>query len=197
MRTAGASSTSNTGGSARWPSPLSGEKRGRFILATALVLAVVAGFVLLRPPVAPEKFRQNEMNPPSGYSFAPLMEGGAPALSPDGSTIAYVAQGSAGRSLWVQSVDAFDARALTGTDGAAAPFWSPDGDELAFIADGSLKTVRLDGGAPRVLVTGIRFTSQGAVPGTWNSDGTILFRVKDETCGAFRRRGRTHGSHDS
>ena len=138
------------------------EKRGRFILATALVLAVVAGFVLLRPPVAPEEFRQNEMNPPSGYSFAPLMEGGAPALSPDGSTIAYVAQGSAGRSLWVQSVDAFDARSLTGTDGAAAPFWSPDGDELAFIADGSLKTVRLDGGAPRVLVTGI--PTRGVAP---------------------------------
>ena len=91
------------------------------------------------------------------------MEGGAPALSPDGTRIAFVAQGRAGRSLWVQSLDAFDAKSLTGTDGAAAPFWSPGSDELAFVADGSLKAVRLDGGAPRVLATGVRFTSQGAL----------------------------------
>ena len=104
------------------------------------------------------------------------MEGGAPALSPDGTKIAFVAQGRAGKSLWVQSLDAFDAKSLTGTDGAAAPFWSPGSDELAFFADGSLKAVKLDGGAPRVLATGLRFTSQGALPGAWSGDGTLLFR---------------------
>ena len=149
--------------------------RGRLVLATALVLAAVVGSVLLLRPAAPERVRRNSIVPPDGYSFAPLMEGGAPALSPDGTKIAFVAQGRAGRSLWVQSLDAFDAKSLTGTDGAAAPFWSPDSDELAFFADGSLKTVRLDGGAPRVLATGLQFTSQGALPGAWSGDGTVLF----------------------
>ena len=150
--------------------------RGRFVLAAAVVLAALAGIALLLRPQAPETVRRNWIVPPEGYSFAPLMEGGAPALSPDGTRIAFVAQRGAERSLWVQSLDAFDARSLTGTDGAAAPFWSPDSDELAFFADRSLKTVRLDGGAPRALATGVRFASQGALPGAWNGDGTVFFR---------------------
>jgi eukaryotic-like serine/threonine-protein kinase len=157
--------------------------RGRLILATALVLAAVVGSVLLFRPAAPENVREHWINPPEGHSFAPLMEGGAPALSPDGTRIAFVAQGREGRSLWVQSLDAFDAKSLTGTDGAAAPFWAPGSDELAFVADGSLKTMKLDGGAPRVLATGVRFTSQGALPGTWSGDGTILFRAVGQTRG--------------
>src|SRR5688572_17106837 len=152
------------------------RNRGRLALAAALVLALIAGSFLLRRPAAPEKVRRNEITPPNGYSFAPLMEGGAPALSPDGTKIAFVAQDRAGiSSLWVQSRDAFDAQLLTGTDHAAAPFWSPDGDEIAFFADGTLKTVKLDGGAPRVRATGLRFGSQGALPGAWNGDGTLLF----------------------
>ena len=156
---------------------------------------------LLRPE-APETVRRNWIVPPEGYSFAPLMEGGAPALSPDGTKIAFVAQGRAGKSLWVQSLDAFDAKSLTGTDGAAAPFWSPGSDELAFFADGSLKAVKLDGGAPRVLATGVRFTSQGALPGAWSDDGTILFRRPGQTPSGSNplveclvERGRGRGRH--
>ena len=161
--------------------------RGRLILATALVLAAVVGSVLLFRPAAPENVREHWINPPEGHSFAPLMEGGAPALSPGGTRIAFVAQGREGRSLWVQSLDAFDAKSLTGTDGAGAPFWSPGSDELAFVADGSLKALKLDGGAPRVLATGVRFTSQGALPGAWSGDGTILFRGPGQN-----RVGQTH-----
>jgi len=155
--------------------------RGRLVLATAFVLAAILGSALLLRPAVPEKVRRNSIVPPEGLSFAPLMNGGAPALSPDGTKIAFVVEDSAGRSLWVQSLDAFDAKSLTGTQGAAAPFWSPGGDELAFVAEGSLKTVKLDGGAPRVLATGVQFTSQGALPGAWNGDGTLLFLHLDNT----------------
>ena len=154
---------------------------GRFVLATAVVLAAVAGVAFLLRPEAPETIRRNWIVPPEGYSFAPLMEGGAPALSPDGTKIAFVTEGPTGKSLWVQSLDAFDAKSLTGTERAAAPFWSPDGDELAFIADGSLKIVKPDGGTPRVLASGLRFGSQGALPGTWSSDGTVLFLGKSNS----------------
>ena len=159
------------------------RNRGRLVLAAAFVLAAIAGSAVLLRPAAPEKVRRNSIVPPEGHSFASLMEGGAPALSPDGTKIAFVAvaQGRPGTSLWVQSLDAFDAKSLTGTEGAAAPFWSPGSDELAFVADGSLKTVRLDGGAPRVLATGLQFSSQGALPGAWNGDGTLLFYNRQDT----------------
>ena len=153
------------------------RNRGRLALAAALVLAPIAGSFLLRRPATSENRQENFINPPDGHSFAPLMEGGAPALSPDGTKIAFVAQDAAGkRSLWVQSRDTFDARPLPGTDGAAAPFWSPGSDELAFFAHGNLKALKLDGGASRELATGLRFSSQGALPGTWNGDGTLIFR---------------------
>ena len=152
--------------------------RGRLILAAAFVLAPIAGSVLLLRPVVREKRRAHLINPPESHSFVPLMEGGAPALSPDGTRIAFVAQGREGRSLlWVQSPDALDADPLTGTDGARAPFWSPDSDEIAFFADGSLKAVKPDGGSPRELATGVGGSgSQGALPGAWSGDGTLLFR---------------------
>ena len=67
------------------------RNRGRLVLATAFVLAAIAGSALLLRPAAPEKVRRNLIVPPEGHSFAPLMEGGAPALSPDGTKIAFVA----------------------------------------------------------------------------------------------------------
>ena len=161
---------------ARMAAVLVRRNRGRFVLATAVVLAAIAGVAFLLRPEAPETVRRNWIVPPEGYSFAPLMEGGAPALSPDGTKIAFVAQGRAGKSLWVQSLDGFDAKSLTGTDGAAAPFWSPDSDELAFFADGSLKAVKLDGGAPRELATGsgsllrARCQEHGVATGRYSSD---------------------------
>jgi Tol biopolymer transport system component len=156
------------------------QNRGRLALAVALVLTPFAGFLLRRPAAPEAAFRENEINPPEDYSFAPLMEGGAPALSPDGTKIAFVAQDGAGRrSLWFQSLDAFDAHQLTGTDGAAAPFWSPDSGALAFFAYGALKTVTLDGGAPQTLAPWERFGSQGALPGTWSGDETLLWQRSD------------------
>jgi len=69
------------------------------------------------------------------------------ALSPDGSTLAYVSiQESSGLSvLYVQSVGSPDSRALPGTEGASYPFWSPDGQYLAFFANGKLQKVALAG----------------------------------------------------
>jgi serine/threonine protein kinase len=52
------------------------RNRGRLALAAAFVLAPIAGSFFLRRPAAPEKVRRNEITPPDGYSFAPLMEGG-------------------------------------------------------------------------------------------------------------------------
>src|SRR6185437_4158678 len=94
------------------------------------------------------------------------------ALSPDGSTLAYVSiQESSGLSvLYVQSVGSPDSRALPGTEGASYPFWSPDGQYLAFFANGKLQKVALAGGAPQALTT--VWAARG---GSWSKNDVILF----------------------
>jgi len=155
--------------------PFAMRHRGLFALGAALSAIAIAAYVFAPRQAAPEKVRRNEITAPRAHTFVSLMEGGPVALSPDGRQVAFVATGTNGRSLWVRSVDAFDARELTGTEGAAAPFWSPLSDAIAFVADGKLKTVTLSGGVPQELASGLSFTSQGAMPGTWNRDGMLAY----------------------
>jgi eukaryotic-like serine/threonine-protein kinase len=56
--------------------------------------------------------------------------------------------------LWVRSMDAVQARVLSGTEGATFPFWAQDGRSLGFFADGKLKVVELNGGPPLVVTDG-------------------------------------------
>src|SRR5262249_31193443 len=115
--------------------------------------------------------------PPEGTSFLDVSSGGAPALSPDGRAIAFVAESPAGRALWVRSLDKLDARPLPGTEGATNPFWSPDGGRLGFTdsIQRRMKTVDVTGGQPVALGSGTTITAIGAA--TWSRDGTILFNA--------------------
>ena len=74
--------------------------------------------------------------------------GASAILSPDGTTLAFVAQQQAGQTrLFVRKLDQLQAAALAGTEGANSPFFSPDGQWLAFFAGGKLKKVSVTGGA--------------------------------------------------
>jgi len=154
---------------------LARRPRALILVGAAAVAIAVAAYAFAPRGAIRETVRRNEVTAPRGYTFTPLMEGGPIAVSPDGRQIAFVATGPSGPSLWVRSVDAFDARELTGTAGAAAPFWSPTSDAIAFVADGKLKTVPLSGGVPQELATGLSFTSQGAMPGAWSRDGMLAY----------------------
>src|SRR5205085_2716841 len=54
------------------------------------------------------------------------------ALSPDGRWLAFIASGDGLPQLWVRSLDATNAIALKGTEGAEYPFWSPDSRSIGF-----------------------------------------------------------------
>jgi serine/threonine-protein kinase len=103
-----------------------------------------------------------------------IQVGNSLALSPDGSTLAFVALGSdGGARLFVRRLEALEAVELEGTIGAHAPFFSPDGRWLGFYADGRVKkTLVAGGGSPIALAEAADFL--GA---SWGVDGFIVARL--------------------
>ncbi len=96
--------------------------------------------------------------------------GASAILSPDGTTLAFVAQQTGLSRLFIRKLDQLQAAPLAGTEGAASPFFSPDGHWLAFFAGGALKKVSVSGGAAVTLCD-----APSGRGGTWADDGTILF----------------------
>ena len=93
------------------------------------------------------------------------------ALSPDGSTLAYVSteESSGLPVLYLQRIGSPDRRALAGTEGASYPFWSPDGQYLAFSANGKLMKLAVAGGAPQMLTNVWASRS-----GSWSKNNVII-----------------------
>ena len=137
----------------------------------AISAAVLAGFLLLRPDqnesrVEPIKFT---FEPPENATL--LREGLETAVSPDGTRVAFVAQGNSGpTSIWIRSMSSQESQRIEGTDNAIGPFWSPDGQFLGFFAQGKLKKVAVDGGPPQNICT----TTPG-LGATWSQTGEIVF----------------------
>ena len=118
---------------------------------------------------APKPVLSTSILPPKDMRFDGNV--GAPAISPDGLRLAYVAIGQDGKSaLWMRTLATGSAQALPGTDGAAHPFWSPDSRQVGFFASGKLKRIDAAGGPAQAICD----ASQGR-GGAWGADGTILF----------------------
>jgi Tol biopolymer transport system component len=108
---------------------------------------------------------------PAGAPVAPF-----PALSPDGTRLAFVANADGeAAGIWVRNLDSLDVRRLndtsvrTDTLSPALPFWSPDSRTIGFFADGKLKRVAADGGSPQTICD-----AQQSGGASWSSDGTTI-----------------------
>jgi Tol biopolymer transport system component len=142
------------------------------IAALSLAAAAITGtlwFRGLNAPRAAERLML-EIGPPDGEKFVVQSNAGAAVISPDGSMVAFLAQGPAARRLYVRSLVTGEARAISGSEEASYPFWSPDSRSLAFFGSSKLLTVSIAGGLPEAVAD----IQQGR-GGTWTDNGVILF----------------------
>jgi serine/threonine protein kinase len=146
-------------------------------VAAAIVVGVLAGFLLHRSAPSSPGIR-TVINPPPGGHFRLTDDAaGSPVLSPDGAYLAFTATGSDGKtSIWVRPMNAGEAHALPDTNDAIFPFWSPDSRSIGFFANNKLKTIETDGSVAQVLCD---------VPlgrgGAWGTSGVIVFSAAPVT----------------
>ena len=134
-------------------------------LAAALFAAVAAAALVVHLRQTPPAHQVVQFQI-SSLANHPFDIGDKAAASPDGRRIVF----SAGRRLFVRSLDSPSVRELPGTEGGVKPFWSADGRYVAYEAYWKLMKVSLIGGPPVFLCD--VFGSPG---GAWSRDGTILF----------------------
>jgi len=150
------------------PTP-KGLSRGKKALwAASVLLAAITGTRLVSPP-APNRppVRRFEVVVPNLATDT----GRAPALSPDGRRILYLA----GQTLWVRDLDRTEPRALITGGSVVFPFWSPDGSQIAYLSGGKLWKVPAAGGTP-IVVASAGFNRGARTPGgAWLEDGRIVF----------------------
>jgi Tol biopolymer transport system component len=140
-------------------------------IAAAVVALLAAAYVWLGPARTmrtENRLMRFSMESPKGFAFAAPAE---MALSPDGSTLAFVAIDSSGVShVFLRPLASQEARVLPGTDRASLPFWSPDGRDVAFFASGKLRKIAIDGSTPEVLCD-----APDGRGGAWSPRGVIVF----------------------
>jgi Tol biopolymer transport system component len=144
--------------------------RARIVLlwAASLVAAVaaagIAGYLLRPQPAA----RLQKLSIPV-ESNAYIIE---PAISPDGTKIAFVAPARA--RIAVRALDQWAARELDGTEGAVRPFWSPDSQWLAFVrAEQLMKVPAVGGPVVRIATLPAVQVPLRVSNGVWTEDGFI------------------------
>jgi serine/threonine protein kinase/Tol biopolymer transport system component len=99
-----------------------------------------------------------------------LLRTPAVALSPDGSTLAFLANSDGVNRLYLRKRDDTEIKMIPGTEGALDAAFSPDGQWIAFIADFTLKKVPLNG--PVVSLANNKDDPRGV---GWINNDTLVY----------------------
>ena len=111
------------------------------LIALALSVAYVR-----RPALEAEPLRF-AINPPERARFFDW-----PTISPDGRTLAFIAEVDGKTQLWVRPLGATTTRPLVEvSSNLPYPFWSPDSQFIAYFDTKKLKKIALAGGTPETL----------------------------------------------
>jgi serine/threonine protein kinase/Tol biopolymer transport system component len=155
----------------REPQPARTHKKWQWLGAAPLGIAAIVAAATLwtrdTPPAAGSPLHVEITTPPT-QDFGDLS---SVAVSPDGKRLVFLAPVDGRPVLWLRSLDSFDFRPLTGTEGAYLPFWSADSRSVAFFTLGRLARVDLGSGLVSTIAS-VPFTGVG---GDWNGRGVVLF----------------------
>jgi Tol biopolymer transport system component/tRNA A-37 threonylcarbamoyl transferase component Bud32 len=147
-------------------STTSRDARTWWIGAVVCLLAFVLGWLAHRPSTAAPGSVQFEIQPDSGYEMV-----GRPAISPDGSVIAFWATLGESVDLFIRQAGELKLHRLARTtDGDNASF-SPDGAWIGYTAGGNLLKIPVVGGVP-VIIAKVPDLVLGT---SWSPDGFVLF----------------------
>ncbi|HVT04583.1 MAG TPA: hypothetical protein VHL58_14550, partial [Thermoanaerobaculia bacterium] len=114
-----------------------------------IIVAGVTGFAIARARSQPSMPIRLTFMSPELAGGADDSEASGFALSPDGTTLAFIGVRNATRSLFVRPLNRFESRPLPGTEGASFPFWSPDSRNIGFFAGGKMKRIAVAGNLAR------------------------------------------------
>ncbi len=161
------------------PAPVRKPLSKREIAAlTAAALMTVAALTLWLRPRSGQASSASLSGPAIFAASLPGRDLGlsSPAVSPDGSRVAFIATSAAGTSIVVRQLNALQAQPIKNTAGVreSSLFWSPDGGSIGFAAGGKLKTVELSTNRINELAS-----APSGYGGTWAPDGTILFNPEE------------------
>jgi Tol biopolymer transport system component len=145
--------------------PLGNIVRSRQTLAFVITILIAFSLGLFGPSLlksAPEL-------PLRKFHF-PMSDVAAPAISPDGTMVAYTGNDA----LWIWNLTHGAHQRIPDTEGSRLPFWSPDSRYIGYVVETAIW--RLD---PHVgLSQKICDTPTGQVGGaTWTKGGTIIFSI--------------------
>jgi drug/metabolite transporter superfamily protein YnfA len=116
------------------------------------------------------------LEPPAGARFVGSLGRTTPrfALSPNGRSLAFIAEAGGQRALWIRHLESPDLVKLPGSEGVRGhPFWSPDSLTVAYFVEGQLKAFDLAKGAPRTICQ-TPLLRDDPLDGAWSADGTIV-----------------------
>jgi serine/threonine protein kinase len=137
------------------------------LIALAILMSGTAVWGWMRPAPPKQVLRYTLVVDSTEAMVQGSSSSGRLAISPDGSTLAYI--GGPNGQLLIRPRNQLRAIAVPGTEGANTPFFSPDGQQVGFVSGRNLQIVSLNGGAP-TIVTDSLVDVAGA---SWGRDGFI------------------------
>ena len=119
----------------------------------------------------------NESDPAPAALISSTQWDYAPAVSPDGTRLAFTSTRSGSHELWLAASDGSNPTKLTSFEGpwTGMPDWSPDGEELVFVArpegTANLYLVSAAGSPPRQLTS----APGDEIAPSWSRDGRSIY----------------------